>query len=350
VQASFKQLKILAIKFKYLGDVAVMIPSLRALRQSFPTAELHVLVAEEAAAIVENLPWIDRIWKLPRVRGRLVLSKSWPILKELRAERFDRSVDFVGNDRGAILSLIIGAERRLGLESEKGFFGRVRCYHETVKPLPRGVYEPERDFSVLKPWNIPRPSSFAMEMKSDPALDSKAAPLMPQPAVLCHLSTSQPKKEWPIRYWVELFEKAEQAGVIMIFSSGSTLRERALLDELKNKNPAAPTLPIFGSLAEFLAVLNRSAIFVGGDTGPLHFAAALGKPTLALFGPSLRKQWAPQGNGHVCLVAPNPCLCSVHASACTRAPSCMESIEVEKVWNHLKTLLDQSTSSTSLNL
>lgn len=326
-----------------------MTPALRALREHFPRAELHVLVAEEAAPILEHLPWLDRVWKLPRQRGKMALGRSWPVLKALRAEKFDQSVDFVGNDRGAILSLIVGARKRLGLNPDEGFFGRARCYHETVKPLPRGIYEPERDFSVLKPWNIPRPSSFAMELRPDPALAEWAAGLMPAPAVLCHLSTSQPKKEWPIRYWLELLERADRAGMPMIFSSGSSPRESGLLEELKAKKPSARTLPIFEKLGQFLAVLNRADLFVAGDTGPLHFAAALGKPTLALFGPSLHEQWAPKGERHLCLTS-KPCQCSVHASICTCTPPCMETIGVEDVWMNLKPLLDKSTSSTSLNL
>ena len=92
-------MKILAIKFKQLGDVAIMVPALRALREHWPEAEIHVLVEEAAVPILQHLPWIQKVWGLPRKRGSARLKSTIPLLAQLRKERFDRSVDFVGNDR-----------------------------------------------------------------------------------------------------------------------------------------------------------------------------------------------------------------------------------------------------------
>ena len=60
--------KLLAILFKYLGDVVVATPALRALHEAFPQSELHVLVPEDAAPLIQNVGWIDRVWRFPRVR------------------------------------------------------------------------------------------------------------------------------------------------------------------------------------------------------------------------------------------------------------------------------------------
>ena len=107
--------KILAIQFKYLGDAVLLTPALRALRKQFPDAELHLLVPEEVAPVLQHLPWLNRVWPMPRRRGSASLRQTWPVVRALRRERFDRSVDFAGNDRGAILSLLIGKKTaRLG--------------------------------------------------------------------------------------------------------------------------------------------------------------------------------------------------------------------------------------------
>src|SRR5450432_1082035 len=106
--------KILAIVFKFLGDVVVSIPALRALKQAQPRGELHVLVAEEAFPLVKTLPWIDRVWALPRTRGKARLRDTWPVICALRREKFDLSLDFVGNDRGAFLTLAAGARLKVG--------------------------------------------------------------------------------------------------------------------------------------------------------------------------------------------------------------------------------------------
>ena len=133
--------KILAIQFKYFGDAVMMTPALRAIRNHFPKGELHVLVPEEIAPIFNHLPWLNRVWPMPRRRGHVRISQSWPVIRALCRERFDRSVDFAGNDRGAILSFLIGARQRLGLLSPGGFVGRRFCYNQRVGSAPLTRHE-----------------------------------------------------------------------------------------------------------------------------------------------------------------------------------------------------------------
>ena len=73
--------KILAIQFKYLGDAVFLTPALRALRESQPGGELHVLVAAEITPLFAHLPWLTKVWSLPRTRGRARLRDSWPVIR-----------------------------------------------------------------------------------------------------------------------------------------------------------------------------------------------------------------------------------------------------------------------------
>lgn len=81
-------MKILAIQFKYLGDAVFLVPALRALREHQPECELHVLVAAEAVPVLEHLPWLTKVWPMPRTRGKARIRESWPIIRALRRERF----------------------------------------------------------------------------------------------------------------------------------------------------------------------------------------------------------------------------------------------------------------------
>lgn len=337
---SFPLLKILALKFKLLGDVAVLVPALRALRAQWPAAELHVLVREEAVPVLQNLPWIQGVWGIARSLKGPRLKAAWDTLQRLRRMRFDRSIDFEGNDRGALLSLVIGARERLGSIAPRGFFGRRYCYNQWVEKAPNGIHEILRDLHTLTVWNVPAPASLEHETRADPALAAQAALIFPEKRpVLAHLSTSQEKKEWPVTHWVELAGRARKQGIPLVFSSGVGAREKELLRELRRRCPEARTLEAVPTLTSFIAVIERAAVFISGDTGPLHLAAGLKVPVVGIFGPSNMEQWLPFGPRCIGLKGP-PCVCDGHARRCEQQQSCMASVSVDRVWQQLLALYD----------
>ncbi len=341
VLGAVSKTKILVLVFKYLGDVAVAVPAMRALRAHWPQAELHALVAEEAAPILRGLPWLDRVWALPRTRGKARLGTSWPVIRALQKEKFTRSVDFVGNDRGAILSRLIGAKERLGVRPQKGFLVRRLAYTQCVEEADPTRHEIVRDLQVLSAWDVPFPTEPRLETRADPKLADEAAKLLPGRPVLFHLSTSQAKKEWPVAHWAELYRRAQAAKIAVVFSAGPTAREQALLEELRKTLPGAPILPATASLDLFLAVLARAHVFVSPDTAPLHLAAGLGVPTIGLFGPTAASRWAPLGEKHQA-VQGGLCPCSGHWHQCRAAQPCIAAIKPGAVWACLLQALGQN--------
>jgi heptosyltransferase III len=253
------------------------------LREFQPGGGLHVLVAEEIAPLFEHIPWITQVWSLPRTRGKARIRDSWPVIRGLRRERFDRSVDFGGNDRGAILSFLSGARQRLGAVDRVGLLQKW-CYSQvvSVRTLPP-AYVPG-NLQLLAAWGVPPPASLALEIAADPAQAAAAARLLPTGTILCHVGTSQPRKEWPLKRWQEFCHLARAAGFSLAFSAGPGEREQALLARFKQMEPDSFALPAVPALDLFLAVLQRARALVSGDTGPLHLAAALGVPVVGLFG------------------------------------------------------------------
>jgi ADP-heptose:LPS heptosyltransferase len=275
--------KTLAIQFKYFGDTVFVTPALRALKESDPEGELHVLLASEIAPLLEHLPWITKVWSLPRTRGRARFRDSWPVIRGLRREGFDRSVDFGGNDRGAILSFLSGARDRLGMADKVNLLRKIG-YSQTVSTQILPPAYVQNYLQLLRPWQVPAPKSLHLEIAADPALAAEAALRLPAGRVVCHLGTSQLRKEWPLSRWQEFYRAATAAGWSLAFSAGANAREQALLAGLRQLEPDIFALPALPSLKLFLAVLHRARAMVAGDTGPLHFAAALGVPVVGLFG------------------------------------------------------------------
>jgi ADP-heptose:LPS heptosyltransferase len=333
-------LKILAIQFKYFGDAVLLTPALRALHEHFPNAELHLLVPEEVAPIFQHLPWLNRVWPLPRRRGSASLRQTWPVIRALRREHFDRSVDFASNDRGAILSFLVGARHRLGRLERGGFWGRRFCYNQRVAPETKVQHESARLAHLLSGWGIV-PSPLEAEIRSDPALAAAAEPLLPPGTILCHVASSQPKKEWPLHHWAEFYQLAAATGLRVAFTTAVGVREQQLMAELKKTLPDALVLPAIPGLPLFLAVLNRAEVFVSGDTGPLHFAAGLEVPTVSLFGPSSPGQWAPIGKRHQVLTG-SACTCDGNLSVCQSANHCLAAISPEQVFDCLQAVPAES--------
>jgi ADP-heptose:LPS heptosyltransferase len=331
--------KILAIQFKYFGDAVLMTPALRAIREYYPHGELHLLVPEEIAPIVQREPWLTRVWPMPRRRGSANPGRTWPVIRALRRERFDKSVDFASNDRGAITSFLAGARERLGRIEEGGFWGRKLCYTKCVPRDEKFPHESAHMAQLLSGWGIPMPRNLEAEIHADPALAGAAKEILPgEGAIICHVATSQPKKEWPPGHWAKLHQLATNAGRQLVFTSPRGEREQALMAEFKKLAPEAAILPLISELPLFLAMIKRAAVFIAGDTGPLHFAAGLGVPTISLYGPVSPARSAPIGDRHQAL-AGAACSCDGNSPVCQRDAHCMAAISPEQVWASIKKAL-----------
>jgi len=339
-----KSHKVLAIQFKYLGDAVILTPALRAIAMQIPNVELHVLVASEIAPLLENIPWITKVWAMPRQRGKLKLMVTLPFIFALRREEFDQSIDFGGNDRGALLSYLSGAQKRLGpIEYGDPKWTQRICYTEIKsRENPFASYF-NLHFELLHALNVTRPNQLKIEIFIDGSEAESAEKVLPNNYIICHISTSQPKKDWPLSHWQTLFYLADEAGIKIIFSAGPNERERNLLSEFKLMLPEAKTLPAITNLKLFLSVIKRSKLFVCGDTGPLHFAEGMGVPVLGIFGVgnSIR-QVAPIYSEDE-IVRSDVCACdllSSNADVCLSSESCMASIQPESVFFRLKRSLN----------
>jgi heptosyltransferase-3 len=336
-------MKTLAIQFKYLGDAVILTPALKALKNQSVNTELHVLVAAEIAPLLINLPWITKVWAMPRSRGKAKLMQALPFIHALRKEKFDRSVDFGGNDRGALLSLLSGARVRLGaIEKNQAKWIQKISYTEIVRRKEPSAPYFDLHFELLSAWKISRPKSLQLETACRHCDIESLEKVLPKNSIICHITTSQPKKDWPVTQWAKLHDLAHHAGLTLYFSAGNNERERQLLSELNKLRPDTNILPPLGSLNMFLCALKSSRILICGDTGPLHFAEGLGVLVLGIFavGNSI-KQVAPIYHQEQLVCAKN-CACEAtpsNVNFCQSAEPCMASIQPEAVFIKLKNIL-----------
>ena len=335
-----KKTKLLAIQFKYLGDAVFITPALKAMKKELPECEIHLLVPLEVVPLFSNLEWITKIWGMPRNRGKKNLSQSIPLIKKLREEHFDKSVDFGGNDRGAILSLLAGAKSRIALTEHGPSLLQRLAYTKTEKVSEMSSSWVDRHQELLKlAWNIENTHNKKLQISSNPALKNEAKAILKDHSIICHIGTSQEKKEWPIEKWHSFYKLAKDNGYKIAFSSGPNEREQNLIRSLKILDSNIHSLPKNLDLSLFLAILNESKFVISGDTGPLHFAAGLGKKVIGLFAVDDGvRHYAPIYSKSEIIIG-SACTCIgdlVHFPVCKSKVPCMNSISAKQVFELLQ--------------
>ena len=331
-----QRLKILTVQFKSLGDTVVSIPTLAAIRQRFPDCELHAVVPEASAPLLRHHPAVNRVWGVPRAPGKAQFRVYWPIIRQLRAEKFDRCVDLGGNDRSAIVMFLSGARERLGALHDQGFLGKRWLFTHPVAALPEDRHESLRLLHTVSPWNILPPEKIEINIYTDPAL---ASPLQRDPAkrtVICNTGAASPKKQWPIAHWAKFHQLATARGYDLIYLRGVSPFEEQVTRQLETLVPGAKILPKL-ALPQLLAAIKSADAAISNDTGPMHFATGLGVKTVAIFGPSLHKRWYPAGAGSRVLVAEN-CECIWGTFVCRRPNHCLAEITPAAVLENLESL------------
>jgi ADP-heptose:LPS heptosyltransferase len=295
-------LNILLVRLRLIGDVVFTTPAIRAIRRRYPDARISYVVEEESAAVVQLNPHLDEVIVAasPRAPGRLRADLA--LIHRLRRARYDLAIDFHGGPRSSILTWLSGARQRIGYE----VVGRSWMYTTQV-PRPRALrprHSVVSQWDVLAPLGIapPDPETDPTEMREDPAAAAAIQRRLAgagisdrNPIVVVHVSAGNPFRRWPAASFVELISRLaskDPARRIILTSGPSDVgaaHSVAAEVRLKLTPDHAQTIVECGEfdLAELRALLGRAALYIGGDSGPLHIAGTTRVPVVGLYGPTL---------------------------------------------------------------
>ena len=291
--------RILAVKLSSFGDVVHVTPCLRALRQTWPQAEIVVAVDRTWASALRHDPNVDGVIAAdPRCRDALSsLLPARRLLAQRRGARFDLALDFQGLGRSAAWVYVSGARFRAGRGNRRPGWQRV------AQPDPQQhAVRVCADIAALVGCDVgdlePRlHCSPTADLELDELL--RAAGAQPRGFVLANPFAAWKSKTWPLERWVQLLRRLRgELGVEVVVCGGPG--EEADAARLRAAVGDAPPPCLVGrlSLEQALCLYRRAAIMVTGDTGPMHAAAALGTTVVALFGPTWPERTGPCGRGH----------------------------------------------------
>jgi ADP-heptose:LPS heptosyltransferase len=307
-------LNVLLIRLRLVGDVVFTTPAIRALRRALPDARVSYVVEPTAAPVVTRNPHLDEVIVINRSRGvrRLAEDVRWGLA--LRLSRFDTVIDFHGGPRAAWLTRATGARRRIGYDIP----GRSATY--TTRVTRARSLTPRH--SVENQWDLirslhpaldrdPAPTEDPVEMPlaeaaaADVASRLRAAGLGPaHPLIVIHVSAGNPFRRWPEEAFVALIMglAGRDASRRIILTAGpsdraATARVAAEARRRLGRVAAGAVIELDDlDLAAFHALVSQGALFVGGDSGPLHVAATTAVPIVGIYGPTLVERSAPWRN------------------------------------------------------
>jgi predicted lipopolysaccharide heptosyltransferase III len=355
--------KILLIRLRLIGDVVFTTPAVAAIRRQFPGASITYLVERAAESVVRHNPNIDTLLVLERPRGLARVVYDISLARRLRREQFDVVIDFHGGPRSAALTRATNAAIRIGYQLPWR-----RWAYTTAIPWTRSLVPPrhsvENQWDLLSPLgiNLPARGTPHVEMPLDTdAVHSVerrlAAAGVPGDAalVVIHVSAGNPFRRWPADHFARVasaLATADRRRRIIITSGPSEQRasDAVAASAQTLAEDAAGAILRCGEfdLSELRALVDRAALYIGGDSGPLHIAATSGVPIVALFGPTLPERSMPwrTGRGEAIAVDAGPLDCRpCHQRLCVPGDfRCLTRLDPSRVIEAAETLLRGETA------
>jgi len=346
---------ILIVKLGSIGDIIHTLPSLNALKNAFPKAKVSWVVEEKSKEILLGNKNIHRLYIIDTKRWRRDVRKpalAVPVIKEildfiklLRDEDFDLALDFQGLIKSGIITFLSGAKFSIGFD-KRSCREPLNTLFTKLKVVPGKGDEHmvNKNLSLLKKLGI-RVNGNEFKLIYP---DSETHKLADKIFSMYNLNSEKftvgiyPGGGWVTKRWdcsnfarlCKLLKEKFNPQILLI--SGKD--EENLVAEI-NRRLDVKALEICGTtLKELMALVSRIDLFIGGDTGPLHIASAMGVPTVAIFGPSDPLKNGPYGNWHRIIQKNIPCK-NCYRRHCDSI-KCMKEVKVEEVFEAASSLIN----------
>ncbi|HTF99592.1 MAG TPA: lipopolysaccharide heptosyltransferase II [Nitrospirota bacterium] len=328
--------KILVLRYRFIGDTVLTVPFLRSLRAAFPSAHIDLMIEPFSGSVLEGCPYIDRIipFEMRTIHQYSSRSDQGKIAgylrmrKRIREERYDAAFVLKRSFSSALLVWAAGIRRRIGFATE----GRSMLLTDPV-PYRHDQHEVENFLDCLRAVDVSI-SSKHLELWPSTEADTAVHRMFGAQGwksddlkIIIHAAASLQAKQWPLeRFGAVMKSLQERYGARFIYTGAAG--DAPLYEGIEAYGPFRG-LNLCGKsdLRSNLSVYRAADLFFGVDSGPMHMAAAVGVPVVALFGPTDERKWGPWGDGHSVLTKRLSCYpCKPHKCADNE---CMKQISAD---------------------
>ena len=339
--SSVKQMaseKILLIRLSSLGDIVLTTPAIRAVRAHLPDAYIAMLVGKQSAEVLRENPHLNEIITFDRFAKDKDTGEMLRTVRMLREREFTLAIDLQRKFRTVLLMYFSGATERIG----KGALCTVRV------PEQGNKHATAHYFDLLHAAGIPavdqRLELFLAESEYADASQRFDTAGVTQTGLKVGVF---PGAGWKLREWMPDRFAAIGDRLVQHFNAEVLIfggqKESELVHTVANLMDAR-AIPFAGTLQvrELAACIEKCDLFLTNDTGPMHIAAAVGTPTVSLFGPGNHIRFQPLGGLHQTIRHDVPCSpCKQFTDKC-KDNICMKKITVDEVWQSISDTLGSS--------
>lgn len=334
-------MNILVVRLGALGDIVHTVPAVSALRRAFPDARIDWLVDAKHAEMADLVTVLDDVVPLEQATVR-----GWVgVTRRLRQVRYDAALDFQGLMKSAILARASGASRVIGFsiwhlreKAARPFYSSTGA--ELARDEPQ-LHVIQKNLRLLRTLGVEDDRVvFPLADVDSPALSIVEHDLAGAPFALVNPAAAWPNKQWPPDRFGEVAAfLSEVRGLtpIVLWGRGEAPLAQAVVDASAGTARLAPPT----RLRDLLALARAARLMISGDTGPLHIAAAVGTPAVAIFGPTDPDRNGPWSVSDVAVSRYGQCGCH-YDRRCHRPAWCLEEVQVPEVTAAIQQRLAQA--------
>ncbi|HEY1459293.1 MAG TPA: putative lipopolysaccharide heptosyltransferase III [Casimicrobiaceae bacterium] len=350
--------RVLVTKLRHHGDVLLASPVFTVLKRALPSAEIDALVYRETAPMLEGHPAITRIHTVDREWKREGLiaqaSAEWRLLSKLRARDIDLLVHLTEHPRGAWLARALKPRYAVGRErKDAGRLWRKSFTHQYRLPRATPRHTVECNLDALRRIGLqPADEDKRLVLSPDDKSAARVRNLLAQQGLEPHRFLQvHPGSRWLFKCWppehsAALLDRLTADGLRVAVTGAPDARERTLVEAILAACASASRSRIVDlvgtmTLRELAAFTREARAFVGVDSAPMHIAAAVGTPVVALFGPSGEVEWGPWRVEHrIVASTSHPCRpCGIDGCGGGKVSECLSTLPVDRVHAALAQML-----------
>ncbi|MDD3593647.1 MAG: lipopolysaccharide heptosyltransferase II [Candidatus Gastranaerophilales bacterium] len=294
-------MRILVVRYRFIGDTILTVPFLRNLRRAYPYAKIDMLVGPVSGELLEGCPYLDNLiyfdtTKKHRYENSKPRKKSFfRYVKLLQTERYDKAYVLKRSLSSALLVSMAGIKERVGFDTEK------RSFLLTKKvPYDKNKHEVESFLDVLRADGIEVKDDY-LEAWLNPMDVAQMNELFQsfnlgdKKKVMVHATSGNTKKQWDKQYFAQVIEYLSNVKEAQVFYAGAQ-SDNKIYDEIHSlieTDLQVKPINLCGklSLTESAVAIASMDLLFGNDSGNLHVAGALGIPTIGIYGPMDYKKW-----------------------------------------------------------